>query len=41
MKHPCTREHDLTVLHYDGDFDLIASLTGHHCRWIVPAGSVD
>jgi len=34
-------EHDLTVLHYDGDFDLIASVTGQHCRWIVPAGSAD
>ncbi len=34
-------ERDLTVLHYDGDFDLIASVTGQLCRWIVPAGSAD
>lgn len=30
-----------TVLHYDADFDLIASVTGQRCEWIVPAGSVD
>jgi len=26
------------VVYYDGDFDLIASVTGQRCRWIVPAG---
>lgn len=31
----------LTVLHYDADFDLIASVTGQMCEWVVPAGSVD
>jgi len=31
----------LTILHYDADFDLIASVTGQSCQWIVPAGSVD
>ena len=31
----------LTVLHYDADFDLIASATGQLCRWVVPPGSVD
>jgi predicted nucleic acid-binding protein len=31
----------LTVLHYDADFDLIASVTGQPCEWVVPAGSVD
>ena len=30
-----------TVLHYDTDFDLIASVTGQPCQWVVPAGSVD
>jgi predicted nucleic acid-binding protein len=30
----------LTVLHYDRDFDLIASVTGQDVEWIVPAGSV-
>ena len=29
------------VLHYDADFDLIASVTGQHCQWVVPAGSVE
>jgi predicted nucleic acid-binding protein len=31
----------VTVLHYDQDFDLIASVTGQSCEWVVPAGSVD
>lgn len=31
----------LAVLHYDGDFDLIAAVTGQHCEWVVPAGSID
>jgi len=31
----------LTVLHYDADFDLIASVTGQATEWVVPAGSVD
>jgi predicted nucleic acid-binding protein len=30
----------LTVLHYDGDFDLIASVTGQPVEWVVPRGSV-
>ena len=29
------------VLHYDHDFDLIASVTGQPVEWIVPPGSVD
>jgi predicted nucleic acid-binding protein len=29
------------VLHYDADFDLIASVTGQPCQWVVPPGSVD
>ncbi len=32
---------DLAVLHYDADFDRIASVTGQACEWAVPAGSVD
>ena len=28
------------VLHYDLDFDLIASVTGQRCQWVVPAGSI-
>lgn len=31
----------LTVLHYDSDFDLIASVTGQPTEWVVPRGSVD
>ena len=30
----------LTVMHYDGDFDAIAAVTGQRCEWVVPAGSV-
>jgi len=31
---------NVAVLHYDADFDVIASLTGQRCQWVVPAGSV-
>lgn len=31
---------DLTVLHYDADFDTIGAATGQPCEWIVPKGSV-
>lgn len=34
-------EAGLTVLHYDADFDLIASVTGQSVEWAIPAGSVD
>jgi len=30
----------LTVLHYDSDYDLIASVTGQSVEWVVPRGSV-
>jgi predicted nucleic acid-binding protein len=30
----------LAVLHYDKDFDLIASVTGQPCEWIAPKGSL-
>jgi predicted nucleic acid-binding protein len=32
---------NLTVIHYDADFDRIAAITGQPCQWVVPAGSVD
>ena len=32
---------NLTVLHYDADFDRIAAVTGQPCQWVVPTGSVD
>ena len=31
---------NVAVLHYDADFDVIASVTGQRCQWVVPAGSV-
>ncbi len=34
-------ELDITVIHYDADFDLISSVTGQRCQWVVPAGSVE
>ncbi len=32
---------DLTVLHYDTDFELIARATGQRCEWVMRAGTVD
>lgn len=34
-------ELDVAVLHYDADFDLIASVTGQRGQWVVPAGTVE
>lgn len=31
----------LTVLHYDGDFELVAEVTGQRQQWIVARGSAD
>ena len=31
--------HDVPILHYDHDFDLIADVTGQPAEWIVPRGS--
>jgi predicted nucleic acid-binding protein len=33
--------HGVPVLHYDHDYDLIASITGQPVRWIVPRGTAD
>lgn len=30
----------LTVLHYDADYDLIATVTGQHTEWVAPKGSL-
>lgn len=30
----------LVVLHYDHDFELIASVTGQDVEWILPPGTV-
>ena len=32
-------ELEAIVLHYDADFDLISSVTGQRCQWVVPPGS--
>ena len=31
----------VTVLHYDSDFDIIASATGQGTQWVVPNGTID
>lgn len=36
----CAERAELTVLHYDADFELISSVTGQPSRWVVPRGSV-
>jgi predicted nucleic acid-binding protein len=36
----CAEVHGVSVLHYDADFDLIASITGQPVRWVVPQGIV-
>jgi predicted nucleic acid-binding protein len=33
--------HHATVLHYDGDFDMIAAVTGQPTQWVVPPGSAE
>jgi predicted nucleic acid-binding protein len=30
----------VSVLHYDGDYDLIAQVTGQPAQWVVPRGTV-
>lgn len=30
----------LTVLHYDGDFDVIKRATGQPARWLAPPGTI-
>ncbi|MFJ8746713.1 PIN domain nuclease [Embleya sp. NPDC127516] len=29
------------VLHYDGDYDMIAAVTGQPTQWVAPAGTAD
>ena len=33
--------HGLTVVHYDADYDLIASVTDQPVRWVAQQGSLD
>jgi len=30
----------VTILHYDGDYDLIAQVTAQPMQWVVPRGTV-
>ena len=32
---------DISVDELDSDFDLIATVTGQRCQWVVPAGTID
>jgi predicted nucleic acid-binding protein len=36
----CAESANLTVLHYDADFERIAALTGQPTQWVVPRGGV-
>jgi hypothetical protein len=33
--------HGATVLHYDGDYDMITEATGQPTAWVVPPGTAD
>ena len=33
--------HGATVLHYDGDYDMIAEVTGQATHWVVGPGTAD
>lgn len=33
--------HTMTVVHYDGDFDHISTITGQPTTWVVPPGTID
>jgi predicted nucleic acid-binding protein len=37
----CAEHAEVTVLHYDADYERIAEVTGQPVRWVVPRGSVD
>lgn len=32
--------HEMTVVHYDADYELIANITGQRTRWAAPRGSL-
>jgi len=36
----CAETYDLTVVHYDQDFDTITSVTGQPTMWVAPRGSL-
>ncbi|MFF0725815.1 PIN domain nuclease [Streptomyces sp. NPDC004134] len=33
--------HRVTILHYDGDFDMIAGVTGQRADWVARPGTAD
>lgn len=33
--------HALSVLHYDGDYERVAEITGQETQWVVPRGTAD
>ena len=35
----CAEAHDATVVHYDADYERIASVTGQPVEWVVPRGT--
>ncbi len=37
----CAESANLTVMHYDADYERIAEVTGQSVQWVVPRGSVD
>jgi len=37
----CAESAGLTVMHYDGDYERVAEITGQPVQWVVPRGSVD
>jgi predicted nucleic acid-binding protein len=32
--------HQVTILHYDRDYDIVSDITGQTTQWVVPKGSV-
>lgn len=36
----CARVHDLTVLHYDADFDTLGAAGDIDAEWVVPSGTL-
>jgi predicted nucleic acid-binding protein len=36
----CAEAYKLTILHYDADFDLIATVTEQATEWVVPSGTL-
>jgi predicted nucleic acid-binding protein len=36
----CAEAYRVPLLHYDSDFELIASVTGQAVKWVVPRGTV-